>query len=281
MAEALYYVRIPVNKFMDIGTGPGYFLDAVEKYLPGSKEIFYGTEKFPPEDRYRTQSPNYILTGYDSLQFKIDCGICIEVLEHLTPNMFEGILKDLAKVSNEQAFYIFNTGMPEFVLKEDPNYLDPIKRGHIFSYSIEGVNCVAEKWGFTAFELPGETWAFALEYKSKSKAGTSIQSRIWCPLEQNMAILKDRKMGSVLKVLGLESARAYYGEYLLKVMKHQQDNLKEGQMIIESLQKDLDERQMIIEKLQREVEEQQKIINELNNKWYNRLKLWVNKKLGV
>src|SRR5689334_4315850 len=34
MAEAFYYCKRPIKKFLDIGTGPGYFLDAVSKLLP-------------------------------------------------------------------------------------------------------------------------------------------------------------------------------------------------------------------------------------------------------
>lgn len=127
MAEILYYARIPVRAFLDIGGGPGYFLDAVAKYLPEHKNHFYSVEKFPPKVTNgesiglgRTISPNYITSGYEDLPEKIQTGMCIEVVEHLTPQMFRGILEDVAMVSHDGACYIFNTGMPQYVLEEDP-----------------------------------------------------------------------------------------------------------------------------------------------------------------
>jgi len=209
MAEALYYARIPVCKFLDIGTGPGYFLSAVEKYLPSRKSVFYGIEKFPPPEQYRVKSENYIIGNIASLPGKFDCGMCIEVLEHLTPNMVKTLFADLARISTPGALYIFNTGMPEYVLKENPAYLDPFNRGHIASYSVEAIKILAEKTGFTIFPIRGKTWAFVAEYMSKSNAREDITDRIWKPVESNLRILSDAEMGSVLKILGLETARAY------------------------------------------------------------------------
>src|SRR5687768_16284943 len=58
LAEAIYYCRIPINRFLDIGTGPGYILDAVTKLLPDHADIFYGVELFPPDPQFRTKSKN-------------------------------------------------------------------------------------------------------------------------------------------------------------------------------------------------------------------------------
>jgi len=63
MAEAFYYSRIPINRFLDIATGTGYFLDAVAKLLPNHKDTFYGIEKFPPPKELRIQSPHYIMVN--------------------------------------------------------------------------------------------------------------------------------------------------------------------------------------------------------------------------
>ena len=209
IAEAIYYSRIPIKKFIDIGTGPGYTLDALSKYLPNKKDVFYGVEKYPPKEKYRTKSDHYVLTDYDTLPFKVDGGVCIEVIEHLTPTMFKSILKKIAVVSSDGALFIFNTGMPAYVMHEDANYLDPTRRGHIVSYSLKGVESIVKDIGFTALEIKGKTWAFALEYKSKSPKGEKIQDRIWSALKENLAILEDEEMGSALKILGLETARAY------------------------------------------------------------------------
>jgi len=205
----LYLCRSHVVEEQDIGTGPGYFLSAVEKYLPSRKSVFYGIEKFPPPEQYRVKSENYIIGNIASLPGKFDCGMCIEVLEHLTPNMVKTLFADLARISTPGALYIFNTGMPEYVLKENPAYLDPFNRGHIASYSVEAIKILAEKTGFTIFPIRGKTWAFVAEYMSKSNAREDITDRIWKPVESNLRILSDAEMGSVLKILGLETARAY------------------------------------------------------------------------
>src|ERR1700737_501422 len=55
MAEAVYYCKRPIKKFLDIGTGPGYFLDAVAKLLPDNSPIFYGVELYPPAPEFRTK----------------------------------------------------------------------------------------------------------------------------------------------------------------------------------------------------------------------------------
>lgn len=96
--------------------------------------------------------------------------------------------------------------MPEYVKNENINYLDPTKRGHIVSYSIKSVNCLANKYGFFAKRIAGKSWAFILE---KNNSDDEIVDRIWSALDFNLNLLNDKKMGGVLKILGLESARAY------------------------------------------------------------------------
>ncbi|WP_231956133.1 methyltransferase domain-containing protein [Aneurinibacillus soli] len=209
MAEAFYYSRIPIKRFLDIGSGPGYFLDAVSKYLPNSEHIFYAIEKFPPPSEFITKSENYLVGDLSDVNLKFDGGICIEVIEHITPNMLKNLLMNLAKVSNEGAFYIFNTGMPDYVLKEDMGYLDPIRRGHIVSYSLKAIEKLAKGMDFTVFPLIGKSWAFGIEYKTKSTSLENIQDRIWTALPDNLNILCDKDMGSVLRILGLETSRAY------------------------------------------------------------------------
>ena len=210
MAEAIYYCRRPINKILDIGTGPGYFLDAIEKLLPDNAHMFYGVELFPPSEEFRSKSKNYIMGDLGDLTDKYDCGICVEVVEHLTPTMLHDILSKLAKVSNPDALYIFNTGMPDYVKNEDRGYLDPTKRGHLVSYSLKAMSLIGGKYGFTAHRIPGKTWAFALEFTTDKKAAQNdIRDRIWHASEHNLNILCDKNMGSVLRVLGLDTARAY------------------------------------------------------------------------
>lgn len=208
MSETIYYSRIPIKKFLDIGTGVGYFLDAVSKYLPENRNIFYGVEKFPQDENLTTKSSNYIIGECKDVGFNIDAGICIEVIEHLTPKMLKNMLLQLSKISNNGAFYLFNTGMPSYVLNEDINYLDPIKRGHIVSYSTDAIRSIAKNMKFYVHDIPGKTWAFGLEYNYADK-NENLEDRIWSALPENLQILTDSDMGSVLKILGLDTVRAY------------------------------------------------------------------------
>jgi len=209
-AEALYYCRIPVQKFLDIGTGPGYFLDAVGKLLPANAHTFYGVELFPPDTEFQSKSKNYRIGDLGDLTDKFDCGICIEVIEHLTPKMLDDVLKKLASVSNPGALYIINTGLPDYVIKEDIGYLDPTQRGHLVSYSLEAVSLIGGKYGFAVHPIKGKTWAFAIELGGKSGLmREDIRNRIWGALPENVNLMVDPDMGSVIKVLGLDTVRAY------------------------------------------------------------------------
>lgn len=211
MAEAMYYVRIPVRKFLDIGTGSGYFLDAVAAYLPSHREMFYGVERFPPPEPLRSRSDRYFTAGYSAAGCQFDAGICMEVIEHLTPTMLRSLFAEVFQVSSPSALYLVNSGLAEFTMCEDRSYLDPFVRGHIVSYSIRGVRELLSGLGVTVHSIRGKTWAFAVECAPPSTDGSTedISERIWSALPENLEILTDPGMGSVLRILGLESARAY------------------------------------------------------------------------
>ncbi len=209
MAEALYYCWIPVDKFLDIGGGTGQFLDAVKLYLPDNSNHFYSIEKYPPLTG-RTKAENYIVGEYSLLHGKVfQCGMCIEVVEHLTPKMLVDIFKNVAEISEKGALYLINSGFNEFVEKEDVGYLDPFIRGHIISYSLKGMKKLLEPLGYNVMPVEGKLWLIACEYKGSKDNENAVVDRIWTALPENLSLLSDRKMGSVLKILGLESARAY------------------------------------------------------------------------
>lgn len=212
MSEVFYYARTQINRFIDIGTGPGYFLDAVQKLLPDKAHIFYGIEKFPPMDsENRTKQKNYFIGDMDVFKTeKFDAGICIEVIEHITPNMLKNLLSQLSLISNENAVYLFNTGMPDYVIKEDMAYLDPHNRGHIVSYSLMAIDLLASQYGFNTHHIRGKAWAFILEYKPSKSTNIEMVDRIWSAVPENLQTLTDKKMGSVLRLLGMETSRAYY-----------------------------------------------------------------------
>lgn len=212
VAEVFYYARRPIERFIDIGCGPGYLLDSLSRLLPAAADRFYGVELFPPPEDQRTKHANYVTGEVGDLDGTFDAGCCIEVIEHLTPHMLSRLFRQLAEKSNPEAMYIFNSGQPDFVRNYDPGYIDPLRRGHIMSYSLKAVAELAGPHGFTVHPLAGKTYAFALERLSnrgsESGPGENLLDRIWKPIPENMRILDDPEMGSVLRILGLETARA-------------------------------------------------------------------------
>ena len=212
VAETFFYSRIPITRFVDIGSGPGYLLDALAAVLPDAASIFYGVELFPPESAFRSKHPNYMLCPLADVGQKFEAGVCIEVIEHLTPSMLDTLAKQMAQTSAPGAVYLINSGQPDYVLTEDPAYLDPHGRGHILSYSIEGARLIFEPHGFTVIPLPGRHWAFLVEYESESATKEPIEqleARIWSPIPENVATLRDGGGGSLMYCTGLESARCY------------------------------------------------------------------------
>lgn len=209
-AEVLLYCRIPVQKFIDIGTGPGYLLDALSAYLPSHLQKFYGVEKFPPAPSERTKHQNYLCSDLADVGDVFQCGVCIEVIEHLTPVMAESLAESIGKVSVPGSLFLFNTGLTEYVRREDPGYLDPYGRGHITSWSVNAARKIFGKHGFAVHALPGKAWAFLVEFDPTGEFETrNIRDRIWSALEPNKSLLSDPLMGNVMYILGLESARAY------------------------------------------------------------------------
>jgi hypothetical protein len=179
-------------------------------HLPSHRDRFYGVEKFPPPEVERSNHENYLCADLADVDLRFECGVCIEVIEHLTPAMAAGLAAALSRVSRPGSLFLFNTGLTEYVKKEDPGYLDPFMRGHITSWSVTSARKVFEKEGFAVYSLPGKTWAFVVEkLPLPTDAPGEIRDRIWSALPVNTAMLSDPSLGSVMYILGLESARAY------------------------------------------------------------------------
>lgn len=207
LAEAVLYTRIPIQKVLDVGTGPGYLLDAISAHLPQNSQQFHGVEKFPPPPEFRSAHPNYHLCGIEDLGVRFECGTCIEVLEHLTPNMARGLAQSLAEVSVPGTLFVFNTGLVDHVLNTEPGYLDPFGRGHITCWSTSAARAVFGDAGFVVHPIPGKNWAFAIEFQGGAQG--DIRNRIWTAPKDNADLLKDPALGDVMYILGRESARAY------------------------------------------------------------------------
>lgn len=199
--EAILYARRPVRRFLDVGTGPGYLLDTLARQFPAHADMFHGVELFPPEEHSR--HPNYSVGDVNSLKLRFDAGVCIEMVEHLTPRMLRNVAKGLAAISEPGSLWLFNTGMPEFVLQENPGYLDPLHRGHIVSYGLGGLMHLFEPLGFRVSAIPGKSYAWIAEFKPLE--APSFDERIYRPLAENRALLEE---AGLLFQAAFESARA-------------------------------------------------------------------------
>jgi hypothetical protein len=210
-AEVFFYSQIPIKKFLDIGSGPGYLLDALTVLMPCYKSMFYGIELFPPPKAYQSTHENYIVGDLANVHHKFSGGVCIEVIEHLTPQQLRELAGKLAKVSEEGAVYYFNSAQPDFVKNEDPGYLDPHGRGHIASYSIRGLTEIFSVHGFTIIPLPGRNWGFLAEFKKLPSVPNAedLLNRLWNARPENINKLKSNGFGELMYAIGLESARCY------------------------------------------------------------------------
>jgi hypothetical protein len=210
VAEVFYYARRPIGKFIDIGAGSGLLLDAVGTLLPGLRDRFHGVELFPPPVEHRSRHPNYHIGTLGDLDETFDAGVCIEVIEHLTPGTLRKLGSQLAARSAPGALYYFNSGQPAFVEQENPGYLDPMHTGHIASYSIAGLTHIFAPLGFNVIALPGRTWAFLLEYGPPASVGCAeLFQRLWNPVPENMQALTGDPFGNLFRAMGLEGARCY------------------------------------------------------------------------
>lgn len=209
VGEAILYCRRPVRRFLDIGAGAGFLLGKLHDLLDPDAEIFHGVEKYPPP--YAQRVENFHVGGIESLTGSFDAGACIEVVEHLTPLMLDGLVAGMAKVSVPGSFWLFNTGMPDYVRDEDPDYLDPIERGHIVSYSLAGLAGIFGRHGFLVGGLPGKSFAFYAEFRPLEEI--AFEARIYGALPENTALLQRH---GLLYHAAFESARSYmyYSGYL-------------------------------------------------------------------
>jgi len=209
IAEVFLYAQLPINFFLDIGTGPGYILDAIHHQLPSASGVFYASELFPPADEACTKSLNYHKGSFLDFDFDFDAGSCIEVIEHITPLMLKTMMEELATKSKRNSIYIFNTGLVDFIKNEDIGYLDPVLRGHVMGWSIKALQILLSPLGFEILPIPGKSWAFIAEYKPNHGFIHPFVDRIWQAFPENKNILNDKTTGNLMYVLGLETARAY------------------------------------------------------------------------
>ncbi|MCK9366937.1 MAG: class I SAM-dependent methyltransferase [Metallibacterium scheffleri] len=211
VAELFYYARIPITRFIDIGSGPGYLLDSLSTLLPGLHDMFYAVELSPPAIAYRTRHENYIVGSLGDVQQKFGIGTCIEVIEHLTPAILDKLAAQMSQRSESGAIYYIGSGQPEYVKNEDPQYLDPLGRGHVVSYSVQALRHIFAPYGFTVIPMFGRAWCVLIEYKSTAPVcnAEDLQTRIWNPVKTNIKLLKSGTFGDFLATVGLESARCY------------------------------------------------------------------------
>jgi hypothetical protein len=222
VAEVFRLCGIPIKRFIDIGSGTGSLLDSLDRLLPELRDRFYGIELFPPEEARRSRHPNYRIGSLGSLTERFDAGVCIEVIEHLTPAMVRGLASDLAKRATQGALFYFNSAQPSFVATHDPGYLDPLGRGHIASYSVAGVAHLFGPSGLKVIALPGRDWGFLAEFTDDSQpVGTDqLFDRLWRPNAANMGMLAAARFGPLMAGVGLEASRCYLEHAVAEARAH-------------------------------------------------------------
>lgn len=256
--EVLLYSRIPIKRFVDIGAGPGYLLDALSTLAPNYRSLFYGCELFPPPVQYRTQHENYTVGSLSQLPGKFSAGVCIEVIEHLTPEQLNDLIRQLASVAEDGAVFFFNSAQPPFVKNIDPEYLDPLHRGHIVSYSLKALENMFAAHGFTLIELPARDWCFLVEYNSESQKldADGLLKRIWTAPPENVSLLKDNGFGPLLYTIGIESARCYLEHAIvLERTTWAQSLIVDNQSLIEQNHSLAEENRFLVQESQSSIEE--------------------------
>jgi hypothetical protein len=144
------------------------------------------------------------------LEGLFDGGVCIEVIEHLTPAILRTMVAQLAARSTPGALYYFNSGQPSFVDSTDPGYLDPKRRGHIVSWSIEGARNIFSPAGFNIIPIPARDWAFFAEFRPpRSVSVDDLVSWLRRPVPENLAWFRRDAFGQLLETIGVESALCY------------------------------------------------------------------------
>lgn len=207
LAEAIWYCRRPVRRFLDVGAGPGFLLDDIQRRIDPGAQVFHGIEKYPPP--YAISCPNLQVGDIHDVEGKFDAGVCIEVIEHLTPAMLDALIHGLSLASEPGGLWLFNTGLADYVVREDPAYLDPLGRGHIISWTLAGLRPYFERHGFRLLALPGRNFGFIVERLPAEAADFAV--RIYQPLEPNRALVQ---RDGLLYQAGFESARSYYYQAL-------------------------------------------------------------------
>lgn len=206
-AEVFILARKPIKNFLDIGTGPGFFLDAILKYLPDSDATFLGVEMFPPEIQFQTTHPGFRTGWLDQFDDEsIDGGICIEVLEHLSSSEVKDLFSLLFIKATNGATFMFNTGLTEYVKNEDMAYLDPTVRGHISIWSVNALRKLVGHEGWTFSPIPNRSWAFLAEKCPESQV--DLSTRVWSPVPENVKALCGSSNSQLLYLLGRDSLRA-------------------------------------------------------------------------
>jgi hypothetical protein len=210
VAETLRMARIPVRRFLDIGSGPGFLLDALAALLPNLAGMFHGIELLPPPLADRSRHPNYRIGTVGDLDGCFDAGVCIEVIEHLTPKTLSVMVRELAARSTRGALYYFNSAQPSFVEGTDPGYLDPKVRGHIVSWSVAGARAIFAPAGFNIIAIPGRDWAFFAEFGPQRVVSVDdLMAWLWQPVPDNLALLGHDAFGRLFETIGVESTRCY------------------------------------------------------------------------
>ena len=177
-----------IRAFVDIGAGTGW-RSSTEALLPEAIDRFHAVELYPPPPPHRTSHPNYVMGTLDSVDRTFDAGVCIEVIEHLTADYAASLVAHCS-ASRPGSLYLFNSGQPDFVEREDPGYLDPHGRGHIVSYSLAGAASILAPAGFNVIDVARPRLGFLAEFGPQDPVDAeALIARLWHPVPENVSML--------------------------------------------------------------------------------------------
>jgi len=103
---ALVVGQCQVGKILDYGSGKGSLREYLPKHLIAPVEI----------DEYDPAIP-----GKEETPDPAELVVCIEVLEHVEPDMLDNVLDDLVRVTDRFGFFTVSTGEARKVLPDGRN----------------------------------------------------------------------------------------------------------------------------------------------------------------
>ena len=128
-----------------------------------------------------------------------DAGVCIEVIEHLTPTTLRSLVAQLAAVSRPGSLYLFNSGQPDFVEREDPGLSRSARpRPHRLVFAALVPRASSGRPGSMSSRCPAAPGLFLPSSGRCSLVDAdALIARLWHPVPENVSML----LGAVRRLI--------------------------------------------------------------------------------